>query len=134
MNFRPALVLLFILVPSISMAQALDGEPNNVEWVGYQQLSDGAVVFVRTTEKVNYRINGDDTFTIGVMLENTSIPVKNNRRVLDTQFFKSAVVRVHPRVIEGASPSVRIDITLKSRVPYEAIQTDNVLSLFFEAP
>ena len=66
------------------------------------------------------------------VVANTRVPIRNNRRPLDTQFFASPVRYVHPKVIEGPSPSVRIEIYLRDKVPYREVQSDNVLSLYFQ--
>ena len=56
----------------------------------------------------------------------------NNRRAIDTSFFDSPVRNTIPKVIEGPSASVRIEIYLRDKVPFEKVQNDNVLSIFFK--
>jgi hypothetical protein len=113
-------------------AQELDNELKDLSWIGFQQFKEVSRVFVRTTEPVKYRVDGSRENMVVLILENTTISLKNNRRFLDTRFFDSAVTYVQPKIIEGPSPSVRIEITLRRRVPFKEVPTDNVLALEFE--
>jgi hypothetical protein len=110
----------------------LSGEIKDLNWLGFQQLKEASRVFVRTTEPVRFSIDNSQENLIVVVLENTRIPLRNNRRPLDTQFFNSPVRLVAPKVIEGPSPSVRIEIYLRDKVPFTHNQADNVLSIFFQ--
>ncbi len=89
-------------------------------------------MFVRTTEAVKYRVDTSKPNVVILILENTRIPVANNRRQLDTRFFESPVTYIKPKVIEGPSPSVQITIQLRSQVPFTEEQKDNVLALNFQ--
>jgi colicin import membrane protein len=126
------LCLIFVLSPLQAWGQALEGEPNNIEWIGFQQLSDSSRVFVRTTEEVRYQVLEGDELLVSVILSNASITLKNNHRPLHTAFFEGPVRKIEAKIIEGASPSVRLEITLKARIPFETVQSDNVLSFFFD--
>ena len=68
---------------------------------------------------------------IVLVLENTTVPLKNNRRQLDTRYFDSPVSYVQAKAIEGPSPSVRVEIRVRRKVPFKEVQNDNVLALDF---
>ena len=109
----------------------MEAELKDLTWVGFQQLQDASRVFVRTSEKVAYRIDTSREKMIVIVLENTRVPVKNNTRLLDTHFFPSPVVSVQAKPIEGPSQSVNVEIRLRSKVPYNVSQTDTVVALDF---
>ena len=113
-------------------AQNLSSEVKNVEWVGFRQYQEVSRVFVRTTEPVKYRIDRSRPNVVELILENTSVSLKNNLRHLDTRHFQSPVILVQPKLVEGPSPSVHIEIHLRNEVPYKEVQTDNTLSLDFQ--
>ena len=67
-----------------------------------------------------------------IELDNTSIPVHNNARPLDTAFFAGPVVRIAPE--RGPKNSVRVAITLRDAVAYQAHQDGNEVSVQFRTP
>lgn len=103
-----------------------------MSWIGFQQFQESSRVFVRTTEKVNYRVDNSRRDMVILILENTRVELKNNTRFLDTRYFDSPVSFIQPKVIEGTSPSVRIEIRLRERVPFKEVQNDNFLALDFD--
>ncbi len=105
-----------------------------VTWVGFQQTRQSSRVFVRTNEPVSYRVSEEGDNFVVIELDNARIPMRNNRRFLDTHFFDSAVTLITPREIEGVSRSVRIEIQIKGRVPYRAGREDNVVYVDFDRP
>lgn len=113
-------------------AQDLSAEVKNMSWIGFQQFKESSRVFVRTTEKVNYRVDNSRRDMVILILENTRVELKNNTRFLDTRYFDSPVSFIQPKVIEGTSPSVRIEIRLRERVPFKEVQNDNFLALDFD--
>ena len=127
-----ARVLALSLIASPALAQDLSDELKDVNWIGFQQLADASRVFVRTTEPAKFKIDNSQPNMVVVMLQNTRIPIRNNRRPLDTRYFDSPVRYIRAKVIEGPSASVRIEILLRDKVPFQQVQNDNVLSLFFE--
>ena len=106
-------------------------ELKDLERVGFQQFVDISRVFIRTTEPVRYTVDTSRPEVIAVVLENTGVSVFNNRRFLDTRFFNSAVSFVEPKVIEGPSPSVRIEIRVRRPVAFREIQNDTLLAFDF---
>ena len=112
--------------------QDLAEEIKDLNWVGFQQLQEASRVFVRTTEPARYTIDSSRPDMVVVILQNTRVALRNNRRPLDTRYFDSPVTMVVPKVIEGPSASVRIEIHLRKKVAFRQVQNDNVLSLFFD--
>ena len=131
MRLASALLLALFLGSSQAHAQDLSQELKDVSWIGFQQFEDVSRVFVRTTEKVSYKLDTANPDKVVITLENARVPLANNRRFLDTQFFDSPVSYIRTEIIEGPSPSVQIHITLRIRVPFKETQKDNILSLDF---
>ncbi|MBI5509852.1 MAG: hypothetical protein HY903_13940 [Deltaproteobacteria bacterium] len=127
--------LVFVGVATVAppvLAQELEAELKEMSWIGFQQFQDASRVFVKTTEPVKYRVDNTRTDMVILFLENTTVPLRNNRRQLDTHFFESPVTWIQAKAIEGPSPSVRIEIRVKHKVPFKEVQNDNVLALDFE--
>lgn len=113
-------------------AQDLSDERRLLTFVGFQQYKEASRVFVRTNEQVKYRIDDSRLESITLVLENTGAAAVNHLNFLDTRFYDSPVRFIQPRLIEGTSPSVQIEIRLSDRVPYETLQNDNFLALDFK--
>jgi hypothetical protein len=90
---------------------------------------DKSRVFVRTSEPVRYTISQADDRTVVLELENTSLQRSNDRRPLDTRFFGGPVVQITPRPASGKT--VRVAVTLRDKVEYQARQDGNEVSLQF---
>ncbi|GEM_PF-1168799 len=110
----------------------ISGALKDMTWVGFQQTRESSRVFVKTNVPVKYRVVEEDGNLVVLELENAHIPVRNNRRFLDTHFFDSAVTLITPREIEGVSRNVRIEIQLRNRVPFTAGQEDNLVFINFQ--
>lgn len=127
-----SLAVLLAVIPSVAGAQDLTGEIKDLNWIGFQQFQEASRVFVRTTEPVKFSVDTSRDNMVVLTLENTRVPLRNNRRPLITKHFDSPIVSIVPKVIEGPSQSVRIEIYMRNKVPFRQVQNDNVLSLFFE--
>ena len=128
------IALALVALPSVGFGQdaGLAGEMQELSFIGFQQFKDVSRVFVKTTETAKYRVDNTRPDMIVLMLDNTTIPLKNNRRQLDTRYFDSPVSYIQARAIEGPSPSVRVEIRLRRKVPFNEAQNDNVLALDFQ--
>jgi len=129
--FLRLVVACAVLFPSLARAQ-LEGEVKDLNQIGFQQFKQTSRIFVRTTEPVKYTIDSSRPNLVVLTLENTRVPIINNTRFLDTHFFDSPIVFIQPKVIEGPSPSVRIEIRLRQKVPFAQKQNDTVLALDFQ--
>jgi colicin import membrane protein len=110
----------------------ISGALKDMTWVGFQQTRESSRVFVKTNAPVKYRVVEEDGNLVVLELENAHIPVRNNRRFLDTHFFDTAVTLITPREIEGVSRNVRIEIQLRNRVPFTSGQEDNLVFINFQ--
>jgi ATPase subunit of ABC transporter with duplicated ATPase domains len=90
---------------------------------------DKSRVFVRTSEPVHYTVSQADDRTVVLELENTTFQHSNDRRPLDTRFFGGPVVEITPRPASGKT--VRVAVTLRDKVGYQARQDGNEVSLQF---
>ena len=112
----------------------IGGALKDMTWVGFQQTMESSRVFIKTNEPVRYHVTEEGDNLVVVELENTRIPLRNNHRFLDTHFFNTAVTMITPREIEGVSRNVRIEIQLRSKVPYQPGQDENMVYLDFQRP
>ena len=119
-------------LPRALLGQELEQEVKELSFIGFQQFQEVSRVFVRTTEPVKYKVDNSRSDLIILFLENTTVPLRNNRRQLDTRYFDSPVSYIQSRVIEGPSPSVRVEIRVRRKVPFKEVQSDNVLALDFQ--
>ncbi len=110
----------------------MEAELKDLTWVGFQQFEEASRVFVRTSDKVTYRVDSSREKMVVLMLENTRIPLKNNRRPLPTQFFESPVLSIVAKPIEGPSQSVDVEIRLRRKVAFQVSQNDTVVALDFK--
>ena len=98
-----------------------------VTLVGFS--SDKSRVFVRTNGPVRYTVSQADDKTVVLELENTGFHRRNDRRLLDTRFFGGPVVQIVPSPAGGKT--VRVAVTLRDKVGYQARQDGNEVSLQF---
>ncbi len=106
-------------------------EKQSMDWIGFQQFEEVSRVFVRTTDKVKFKIDSSRPRTIILVLQNTYIDLKNNRRELPTQFFDSPVRKITTRSVEGPSPSTYVEIHLRRPTTFQKVQKGNTLALDF---
>lgn len=127
----PFFILAFLALGRVAWAQDMEGELKELNWVGFQQFQEVSRVFLRTTEPVKYRIEQVRPDLVVVTLDYTRVAAPNYANFLDTHYFDSPVAFIQPKIIEGVSPSVQIEITLRRKVKFTEKQTDTVLTLDF---
>ncbi|HTS79634.1 MAG TPA: AMIN domain-containing protein [Myxococcaceae bacterium] len=98
-----------------------------VTMVGF--APDKSRVYVRTNEPVRYSVSQADDKTVILELENTTFQRNNDRRPLDTRFFGGPVMQITPGPVGGKT--VRLAVTLRDKVEYQARQDGNEVSLQF---
>ena len=103
--------------------------PVYITGIGFRPVQGGEVI-VRSDQPLEYGVTGDGN-AILLRLPGAAIPLPNNRRPLDTQFFDGAVKRVVPLAGEGGT-DVRIE--LREHAEYQLAQTGSVLTVTFVAP
>ena len=99
--------------------------------IGFQQFQEVSRLFIRTNEPAQFRVRKIRPKLVEITLDNTIAELKNNLRHLDTRYFDSPVVMIRPQAIEGASPSIRIHVRLRSDVRVIDSHKDNLITLDF---
>ena len=122
----------FLALMIVFSGNALAGEMREVVWIGFQNAQDVSRVFVKTNEQVQYRVNDKKDDAIIIDLFDTRVGNKNHKRTMDTSQFDSPVLRIATEELEGAARQVRIEIKLRSKVPYEIKQQGEMLSIDFK--
>ena len=130
MRTRIALALTSLLLASPAASQDLSDEPRNLELVGFQQFKEISRVFVRTNDPAKFHVNAHD-LVVTLTVENTGCNVANSLRHLDAHNFDGPVLMIQPKLIEGPSNSIDVDITLRRVVKVTQSQKDNVIMLDF---
>jgi hypothetical protein len=111
--------------------KASDGDfdpgPRVMKYIGFRQMADTSRVFVRLDGKAKYKeIKSEGAFILELI--NTSVPVKNNRRPLDTSYFSSPVTNVQA-VPDG--DNTRIEVKLKENIPYTVKRIGTTIAIDF---
>jgi hypothetical protein len=117
--------------PAGAQEMVEEAEVKELRWVGFQQFQEVSRVFVRTTDPVTFRVDDSKPGVVTLILENVSVSVKNHLRHLDTGYYDSPVAFIQPRLIEGTSPSVNIEIKLRQQVAFQTKQDETVVSIDF---
>ncbi len=89
-----------------------------------------AQVFIRTNEPVNYTVTDGPGGSVLVTIENTRIVRGNDRRPLDTSFFQTPVEEIRARQVHR---NVVVEIKLKTRAPYRALQRGEEVEVNFNS-
>jgi type IV pilus assembly protein PilQ len=101
---------------------------HHITGIGFRPVRGGEVI-VRSDHPLEYGISGDDRAVL-LHLPSAAIPLLNNRRPLDTQFFDGPVRRVVPLSVAGGT-DVRIE--LREHAEYQLAQAGSVLTVTFSA-
>jgi len=101
----------------------------HITGIGFRPVRGGEVI-VRSDGPLEYGISGEGNSVL-LHLPSTAIPLPNNRRPLDTQFFAGAVQRVVPLPVAGGT-DVRIE--LREHAEYQLAQSGSVLTVTFSSP
>ena len=100
--------------------------------IEFNTMADGkSDIVVQTDYPVKYDITPASSNKLYLNLYNTIIPEYHKRPLL-TQYFKSAVEELMPIQVPGEKKNSKIEIKIRDQVPYRIVQTQNIISLFFE--
>jgi colicin import membrane protein len=99
-------------------------------FLGFQQASGVGRVSFRTSAPVKASIGENLGGEVVVTLQNCTISIPNNQRMLDASFFDTAVSLVQPHALEDNR--VRVNIALKERVAYKMTQNGNEVTIAFD--
>ena len=102
---------------------------HNITGIGFRPTNGGEVI-VRSDHPLEYGVTGEDNAVL-LHLPDAGIPLPNNRRPLDTEFFGGPVQRIVPVAVAGGT-DVRIE--LKGRTDYSLQQSGSVLTVTFSRP
>lgn len=115
---------------AVSLAQA--GATRQMTYIGFRNNAAQSRVFVRLNDLAQYTVTKQGDNLIVLEIQNTTIPLRNNKNHLDTTFFDSPVKMITPSEIEDASPKVRIVIEMKSAVPFETRVEGREIAIYFK--
>jgi hypothetical protein len=108
--------------------------PTLVTWPGFQQRPDGASrLFVQTNVRVETEQRQEGTSVV-VLLKNTRISLRNNRRPLETRFFNTPVTRAR---VERRGRDTALVLEMRSNVaPMISTDTgaDGLFFVYVEFP
>ena len=130
-RLHTALACISVFIATPIGAEDLAGELRDLSSLGFQQFQDASRVFVKTTEPVNYQIDDSKPGVVVLSLENTQVSKRINTLPLDTRYFKSPVRLITVEIIEGASPTTKIVISLREDAAFQEIRKDTMLALDF---
>lgn len=104
-----------------------DPGPRTMSYIGFRQMADVSRVFVRLDGKAKYKQYREGGNMI-LELVNTSVPVKNNTRPLDTSYFNSPVTNVQAVPSGG---NTRVTVQLKEAVPFKVKRIGTTIAVDF---
>jgi len=115
---------------AVYLAQA--GATRQMTYIGFKNNAAQSRVFVRLNDLAEYTVTKQGDNLIVLELQNTTIPLRNNKNHLDTTFFDSPVKMITPSEIEDASPKVRVVIEMKAAVPFETKVEGREIAIYFK--
>lgn len=114
-------------MPTSADANDFDPGPRVMKYIGFRQMADTSRIFVRMDGKARYRQSQEGDLLV-IELIDTSVPVKNNTRALDTSYFNSPVLRVQavPR-----GDNTRIEIRLREQGNFQVKRVGTTIAIDF---
>ena len=103
-----------------------------ITWVGFQMRGQGGRVFIQGTEPPTYEIVPGNPDEIVIALPNSRLHSKNNRRLLKTGWFPTAVLSV--KASQEKNNLTKVTIKLREVVGYDLRQEGNYIFLDFRPP
>ena len=107
--------------------QEFDPGPRLMNYIGFRQMADVSRIFVRMDGKARYRTVRRGSNVV-LELVNTSVPVRNNTRPLDTSYFNSPVMKVQAVPSGG---NTRIEVRLREQVPFRVKRIGTTIAIDF---
>jgi hypothetical protein len=116
--------------PAPAQEVQVSGRKKRLALVGFRPgtATKATEVFIRTNEPVHYSVS-DDGQILRVVVQNTRVMRHNDLRPLDTHFFVTPVSLIVARQVRH---DVVVEIRLKSRSPYRAVQEGDEVRVDFE--
>jgi hypothetical protein len=121
----------------VAGASTDDGSANDysekkMTYIGFRDTSTQSRVFARLDQEVKYEVKKEGDNLMVLEIEESFIPLRNNKNHLDTTFFESPVKMVTPTEVEGYPRKIRIIIEMKDNVPYEHKVEGNEIAIYFK--
>lgn len=101
-------------------------------YIGFRDTASQSRVFARLDQDVSYELKKEGDNLMVLEIQESFIPLRNNKNHLDTTFFESPVKMVTPTEVEGFPRKIRIIIEMKENVPYEAKVEGNEIGIYFK--
>ena len=89
-------------------------------------------IHIQTDHPVRYETIQNRNDSIGLILYNTTVPLRHQRPLL-TRYFNSAVEQVMPRPNPANPNDTLVDIKIREKVPFQVVQTTKGIHMTFEA-
>ena len=110
--FNTALISALSLGGSVALAQEapvpaqeqVSPDVKEINWVGFQQLADSSLVFIKTNDTVRYNINPSSETEIILTVFNSYLVTKTLEYPLDCSFFDSPVLSIKTESFEDITP------------------------------
>jgi type IV pilus assembly protein PilQ len=122
--------------PGVSSAKpsyAASGQPAWVNKIDFISEEAGkSTILIGTSKPIEYDVEKISDSHINLNLFNTSIPDYRQRQLITTRF-ESAVDRIIPLQTAKMKGNSIISVELRESVPYYVDQSENLISLHFEA-
>lgn len=114
-------------LPVSADADDFDPGPRQLKYIGFRQMAGLSRVFVRMDGKARYRqYREGDTFILELV--DSSVPVKNNTRPLDTSYFNGPVSRVQA---VPSGDNTRVEVKLRESVPFTVKRIGTTIAVDF---
>lgn len=113
--------------PTEAGPQDFDPGPRRMNYIGFRQMADVSRIFVRVDGRARYRALRRGA-TVVLELVDTTVPIRNNTRPLDTSYFNSPVMKVQA-LPSGAN--TRIVVRLRESVPFRVQRIGTTIALDF---
>jgi hypothetical protein len=101
-------------------------------YVGFRNSSGNSRVYARMNGKAEFKVVKEGSDVVVLEIQNATIPLRNNRRFLDTSYFDSPIKMITPSNVDDVSPSIRITIELREGVPYESKVEGEEIHIIFK--
>ncbi|MEW6616180.1 MAG: type IV pilus secretin PilQ [Thermodesulfobacteriota bacterium] len=117
---------------SVDKTKAKEG--GTVEGIDFRQITGKSQIIISTSSKARYNLSRVAKDTLVLELVEMDIP-KKLREVMEIKEINSAVRLIKPnQTISSGKNTAKIDITLRTMVPYHIIQEENRIYLEFNQP
>jgi hypothetical protein len=106
-----------------------------INWIGYQQRAEVSSVFVQfdRVAAIPYRVYKPAEDRIVIDIPGATLPLRNDRRELETTAFPGNVLRVQGRAVTSAKfTGARVTISLRTPAPYNYYERDEYLFIDIE--